>query len=118
MEGIGPDGALRHRRPPGTAKEGETVDGPAYGVPPTGDVEPGELPAPLAGRAALEALQRLSEAIAPTQGELAIKAGTTGRLLASERNQAGATAAEVVPSSSAIVATASMTVHSSSAGPP
>jgi hypothetical protein len=47
------------------------------------DGEPAELPAPLAGCAALEALQRLWEAIAPTQGERAIKAGTTGRLLAS-----------------------------------
>ncbi|MEU5869793.1 hypothetical protein ABZ815_52135 [Nonomuraea sp. NPDC047529] len=48
----------------------------------TGEVEPGELPAPLAGRVALEALQRLGEAIAPTQGERAVKAGTAGRLLA------------------------------------
>ncbi|MFC4117936.1 helix-turn-helix domain-containing protein [Nonomuraea zeae] len=50
----------------------------------TGDVEPGELPAPLAGRVALEAMQRLWEAIAPTQGDHVVKAGTTGRLLASD----------------------------------
>ncbi|MFB4271473.1 hypothetical protein [Nonomuraea sp. GTA35] len=41
-----------------------------------------EAPEREAGRAALEALRRLGEAIAPTQGDLAIKAGATGRLLA------------------------------------
>ncbi|MFI9841870.1 hypothetical protein ACIHFD_32875 [Nonomuraea sp. NPDC051941] len=39
----------------------------------TGQVEPGELPAPLANGAALEALRRLQTALAPTQGERAIK---------------------------------------------
>ncbi|MEV4016838.1 hypothetical protein AB0J35_40725 [Nonomuraea angiospora] len=48
----------------------------------TGQVEPGELPAPLAGGAALKALRRLAAVLAPTQGERAIKVGTTGRLLA------------------------------------
>lgn len=48
----------------------------------TGQVEPGKLPAPLAGGAALEAPRRLATVLAPTQGERAIKAGTTGRLLA------------------------------------
>ncbi|MFI7455440.1 hypothetical protein ACIBQX_48835 [Nonomuraea sp. NPDC049714] len=49
-----------------------------------GGVEAGELPAPLAAGAALNALRRVWDAIAPTQGERATKAGRTGRLLASD----------------------------------
>jgi hypothetical protein len=39
------------------------------------------LPPPLAGRAALQATRRLWAALAPTQGERALQAGRTGRLL-------------------------------------
>ncbi|MEV4013125.1 hypothetical protein AB0J35_21710 [Nonomuraea angiospora] len=48
----------------------------------TGQVEPGELPAPLADGAALEALRRLKTVLAPTQGGRATAVGPTGRLLA------------------------------------
>jgi hypothetical protein len=47
------------------------------------DEEPGTvLPAPLAGRVALEAVRRLWDAVAPTQGGRAVEAGRTGRMLA------------------------------------
>lgn len=39
-------------------------------------------PAPLAGGRALQAVRRIWDAVAPTQGERAAKAGLTGRLLA------------------------------------
>ncbi|MEV0149963.1 MULTISPECIES: hypothetical protein [unclassified Nonomuraea] len=54
------------------------------GLPDEDDVEPGELPAPLADDTALEALRRLWDAIAPTQGQRAIAAGLTGRLVAAD----------------------------------
>jgi hypothetical protein len=38
-------------------------------------------PPPLAGSAALDALRRIWDAIAPTQGERAVSAGRTGRIL-------------------------------------
>ncbi|MEU7002570.1 hypothetical protein [Nonomuraea sp. NPDC046570] len=49
-----------------------------------GDVEVGELPAPLEGRVALEALQRVSSMIAVTQGRRAPVVGRGGRLLAAD----------------------------------
>ncbi|WP_157255078.1 hypothetical protein [Nonomuraea typhae] len=49
-----------------------------------GEIEPGELPAPLSGRQALAVLHRLWDAVAPTQGQKAVQAGLTGRQLASD----------------------------------
>jgi hypothetical protein len=46
------------------------------------DQDPGlRLPPPLAGQAALQATRRLWAALAPTQGDRALQAGRTGRLL-------------------------------------
>ena len=46
------------------------------------DEDPGlRLPPPLAGQAALQATRRLWAALAPTQGDRAVRAGRTGRVL-------------------------------------